>query len=183
MPSSPTLLTPELSDRICRLIEEGNRNEVAAQAVGIDRSTLQYWLSKGNRGLAPYEAFKDAVYTARAVAEVEKLRISNRGDTKLGPDEAAGARFWMTRARSNHWAEEKRVTVEITAEITRFLEFLERKLPEKQYVQILSDWQGEQDNAGARGLPSREAQSGTERSLLGAPDVLDTEGEPPSRGA
>lgn len=180
MPSPITLLTPELQDEICGLIEEGNRSEVAALACNIRRKTYEAWVTRGNKGIEPYAEFVEAIGSARARAEVEKLRISNEGDTKNGPDQAAGARFWMTRARSRHYAEEKRVTVELQTELDRFLDLLERVTDEDTYVRFLTAWKSE-NSRGAGNRPAvGEASGQALAGFLGSPDVVDTDGEPAS---
>jgi len=62
----PTLLTPELSDQLCELLEAGNYLETAAEACGISVKTVYQWLRKGAEGVEPYAAFVDAVTRARA---------------------------------------------------------------------------------------------------------------------
>lgn len=178
MPSPVTLLTPELSSKICGLIEEGNRSVVAAMACDVTQTAYETWVTKGNKGIEPYAGFVEAMGTARARAEVLMLRTSSRGDTKAGPDEAAGARFWITRARAKYWSEEKRISVEVEGQIAQFLSLLERRLPTNQYVDILTAWQSECDNGQASSGALEGPQRGNGENLLRAANVLDTEGEP-----
>jgi len=75
----PTLLTPQLSKRICSYILAGSYEYVAAQACGIDRMTFMEWMRRGqDRDRRPtskrYADFANAVWhaaaNARASAEI-----------------------------------------------------------------------------------------------------------------
>lgn len=55
----PSKLTAELTAEICWLVLEGNYLDVAAQAVGVDRTTLRRWLRRGEEALAAAEEAVD----------------------------------------------------------------------------------------------------------------------------
>ncbi len=62
----PALLKPELIDAICRNLELGMSNNIAAEAEGISRSTMFDWMNRGAKGVKPYAAFHERVTRARA---------------------------------------------------------------------------------------------------------------------
>src|SRR5215212_2644711 len=77
----PTKLTPEREEKILTAIRAGNSVFVAAQRVGIDRSTFHRWMEQGDpkgrkRSDAPYRAFRSKVEEARAVAEVRDVTLT-----------------------------------------------------------------------------------------------------------
>ncbi len=49
-------LTPELQDRIVRVVRAGNYLKVAAQFCGIGESTLRLWLTRGRQAAALRDA-------------------------------------------------------------------------------------------------------------------------------
>jgi len=76
-------LTPELTDKICRSIRDGNFPSVAARAHGIDDSTFFRWLKAGEDDAADFNgtpltekrheefrAFRRKILEAEAMAEV-----------------------------------------------------------------------------------------------------------------
>jgi hypothetical protein len=100
MPGRPSKLTVALTAELVWLILEGNYVETAAQAVGVDKTTLYRWLRRGEDALAraeeevedgdallgdgiynhtdpsdwPYIDFRHALKSAEAFAETELLR-------------------------------------------------------------------------------------------------------------
>jgi hypothetical protein len=67
------LCTPEMIENITHLIRAGNYRDVAAASVGISRSTLIEWLTRGARGEQPYATLAAAVEKADAMAEVRDV--------------------------------------------------------------------------------------------------------------
>jgi hypothetical protein len=71
----PTDLTPELQDRICNFLRAGAYVETAAQACGVNKTTLYLWLKRGAKEPGtPFEAFSNAVQEAMAYAELRDIR-------------------------------------------------------------------------------------------------------------
>lgn len=67
-------LTPELQQKICDYISQGNYNDTACKAVGISTQTFYVWLKRGaesTRGI--YADFSGAVKKAQAQAEAWHL--------------------------------------------------------------------------------------------------------------
>ena len=72
----PTKLTPDVQDRIVRLLRAGNYIETAAAFCDIDKPTLYAWLKRGNRqrkGI--FREFLNAVDAAQAEAEIRDLEV------------------------------------------------------------------------------------------------------------
>ena len=177
MPSPYTLLTPEISKQVFELIAAGNRDEVAALAVGVTNRTLARWRAKGREGVEEYVEFFEGCRRASAIAEVEALKTSNAGDTKIGADRAAGARWWMSRARSIHYSESSKVTHEIEAQLSKFMTFLESELDGDTFIRVLTGWQELQRLGPADIAEAATEQEREPAKLLGAADVVDSEGK------
>lgn len=108
VPGRPSKLTPELQERILDAILEGVYMETAAQAVGINKTTLYRWIERGEtaeqNALAqaeehdagdelsgeelyeyanpadwPYMDFRHALKSAEAFGEIELVRKVTRG--------------------------------------------------------------------------------------------------------
>ena len=178
MPSPDTLLTPELQAKICKLIGVGNRAVVAAMECGVPQKTYETWVTNGNKGLEPYASFLDASGAARAHAEVTMMATHLEGDPFKGNNTSTAAFNWLKTSRAKHYAEETRISVEVEGQISNFLDLLERRLPEAQYVEILTAWQSESDNRSASRRTLAGPQGNAGSKLLGTADVVDTEGEP-----
>jgi hypothetical protein len=89
-----SLLTPELQDRIVRVVKAGNYLNTAAQYCGIGESTLKLWLQRGRAALAlrdrhdPGGLYCPTCDTERTeeVQEVHRLNLE-ADDRPLGPGE------------------------------------------------------------------------------------------------
>jgi len=128
----PTKLTAELTAEIVTLVEAGNYNETAAEAVGIDRQTLHNWMKWGGEGKEPYAAFFDAITRARAKAETDLLAKVSEGDGKgesFGKGKAAA--FVLERTRPKKFAQ--RINVKVQDELERLLDIAERVLAPKDF--------------------------------------------------
>jgi len=66
-------LTPEIQEKICKIIAQGNYIRTACLAAGISPRTYDYWLEKAEDKDDPnneiYVAFQDAIRMAEAEAE------------------------------------------------------------------------------------------------------------------
>jgi hypothetical protein len=82
MPASK--FTKQTTDAIIAYIARGAFWNVAAQAVGINSSTLANWLEKGERAEEgdPYRDFFEAIMTARAVARAGAETVVYEADPK-----------------------------------------------------------------------------------------------------
>jgi hypothetical protein len=78
MAGRPTALNDHLLQEITTAIRDGAYDWVAAEAVGIHRSTFYRWLAQGEQGEQPYARFADAVLQARAEARRDAERRAFR---------------------------------------------------------------------------------------------------------
>lgn len=90
----PCLLTPELQERIVKLVQTGNYLETAARAVGISKKTLFEWLARGNKGEQPFADFRAAVESASAEAETIHIMMLARA-AQAGS--VAASTWWLER--------------------------------------------------------------------------------------
>lgn len=119
----PTLLTPELSDRIVQVVSAGNYLKTAAQFAGVGQSTLMSWLARGRAAAGiveagdplpdseePFLTFLERVTQAETVAEVSAVTHWRRAFT----DDWRAARDYLARKRPDQWA--AKTTVAISSE-------------------------------------------------------------------
>lgn len=101
-------LTPELQERICRLVREGNYLRVAALATGIHEATLYRWLADG-------EAEKSGIYREfyvalkRAEAEAEARMVARIETAAVETWQAAA--WYLERKYADRWGRRERVDV------------------------------------------------------------------------
>jgi hypothetical protein len=105
-------LTSEAQAAICRAIRIGATREVAAQAAGVTRRTLQYWIERGKaeqerlaqkgarrrKREEPYLHFLHALEEAEAEGEVTHLET-------IAADGAAGSKWILSRRHPDRWAQ------------------------------------------------------------------------------
>ena len=117
----PTILNPELQDKIVELIRLGNYASDAAGACGISKATFFGWCARGkdeaerrrllpNAKLLPNEVkyleFLDAVEKARDEATVRNVSIIQRAGHD-GTWQAAA--WWLERTRQNTYGRKERI--------------------------------------------------------------------------
>ncbi len=103
-------LTPERQDQIVSLIRAGNFKEVAAQAVGIGKSTFWRWLEFGEKEEegGTYRDFWEAVKKAEAESEARKVMKI----TQIGEDNNWTALAWqLERSHPDRWGRYKEKVV------------------------------------------------------------------------
>lgn len=106
MTGRPTKYNEELQTKICKLIERGDRPEVAAGVNGISRNTYYLWMREN-------EAFSTAVARALDVFESESTRIVIEGDDKSWSVGPAKMRLEvLSRRMPRHWAQQVKHHVE-----------------------------------------------------------------------
>lgn len=102
----PSKLTPERQERIVELIRAGNYMEIAAQAAGIDVSTLYRWLQRGEKARSgPYRQFRDAVMRARVEAEARAVVVVQ----KAALTDWRAASWWLERAFPDRWGRRQKL--------------------------------------------------------------------------
>ena len=130
----PTLLTPELQERICRSIRVGNYIDVAAEANGINRQTLFNWFRRGRSkdpADKPFADFLAALQQAEAEAEardVELLDALVHGSEEVKDDEGKvirpklavhpGMLTWrLERRHPRRWGRADRLDMTVGGEV------------------------------------------------------------------
>lgn len=111
------------SKRICDALKKGHSFAAAAQAGGIDESTLHDWRKRGRDGEEPYAEFSKRVDAADAEAEDRAVQVLQNAlmgdDMKLAADTAWK---WLARRRPAQWAEQKGEPPPTDAEVQQLVE-------------------------------------------------------------
>lgn len=116
----PDKLTPEIQERICFLIREGNYAETAARCTGLSDRTYYNWIARGEAEEAgKYFQFVQAIKESEAFAEAEavgEVRRASRNQAQW----AAGM-TWLERKFPHKWGRQDRSehTGEIRIKIVR----------------------------------------------------------------
>lgn len=91
----PTLCTPEMRGKICKLVNAGAPLPYACEAAGMSWNTVKVWLRRGRAGEEPYATFVQEWKAAKAAwVAGSVLRVTK-----------AGERNWKAAA----WLLERRV--------------------------------------------------------------------------
>jgi hypothetical protein len=92
-------IDPTLGQRILTYLRTGSYLETAAEAVGLDASTIHRWLARGAKGQEPFSTFAADVRRATAEAELRDLARIDRA-----ADESWQAAAWkMERRNPKAW--------------------------------------------------------------------------------
>ncbi|NRA34565.1 MAG: hypothetical protein HRU17_14615 [Polyangiaceae bacterium] len=139
-----TRLTDDLIRSVCASIERGNYADTALRAHGIPRSTFYAWLQRGRKGDEPYRTLVDAIEVAGAKAEMTLLATVAAGDPLANGERntATHARWILERTRHRNFGKDQ-AAMEVAAEISGFLDVLERTISEDDYIRFLVAWQDE----------------------------------------
>lgn len=107
----PLKLTPKVQETICNAIKAGNYSEIAARYAGIGSATFYKWMALGDGDTAesPYKEFREAVESARAVAEVRNIGLIQQAANN-GTWQAAA--WYLERTAPNRWG--RRSALEVT---------------------------------------------------------------------
>lgn len=102
MAGRKTKLTPDLQDRICKLIEAGNYDQTACQEAGIHVATFYRWMKDGEEAEGGiYSEFHEAVMCARARSEARLVASWTKAATK----DWRAARDLLARRFPDRWKE------------------------------------------------------------------------------
>lgn len=148
MAGRPSKLTPEITDELAQILEQGNWVDTACDQVGISRDTFYKWVARGKRGRAydiePVNYVEFALRIGQAVAQVE---IDSVKELRKAPNNWQATAWWLERRHPDKWGNRGKLDVNLGGNVT-----------------ITSD-----DLAAAR-----EKARQTERKLLGnEPDAKD----------
>lgn len=107
----PTRLTPELQEKLCEAIAEGNYYECACNLVGIRYATFRQWMIWGeDEPSGIYHDFYNAVKLAEAKAESAVVREWQR----CIPQNANACKEFLERRYPDRWG--KRDKLDLKAE-------------------------------------------------------------------
>lgn len=98
--------TPEIAAGIIELVKQGNYLCVAAQAMGIESTTLARWQQWGREGKEPYATFCVALNTAKAQGETVAVQA-----VRAGAQGWQGSAWWLERSRPDRWASDRKKKV------------------------------------------------------------------------
>lgn len=94
-----TKCTPQVIERAGQLATEGHYLVTIAGLVGIGERTMTTWWDKGHMGIAPYDAFVQAIEAGHATAEAEALRSIRAA----GIDDWHAAAWFLERKANDRW--------------------------------------------------------------------------------
>lgn len=125
-------LTPELQALVVAHLAAGNYLETAAQAAGVDKTTLYDWLKKGSTGKEPYAGFSHAVVDAQAKAEARDVqRMDAHGFTNW-----QAVAWRLERRHPDRWGRKERV--EVQQETTHYVVEVPPKMDRETWQQRYS---------------------------------------------
>lgn len=112
----PTKLTEDIRDKLVQLVETGNYAEVAAEAIGIGKTTFYQWLKRGRKDeevgrRTRYREFANAIANARAKAQARHVAILSLAAER---DWRAAAHY-LERTDPNRWG--NRGTMKLEGEV------------------------------------------------------------------
>lgn len=137
--------TPELTEKMVKLVIEGNFPDTVTVACGISLDTYYFWRERGQRGEEPYATWWNAMVQACALSEIEAVRQIRQGDDRgagFGPAKAA---LELISRRNKRWS--PNIKVEVADQLTRFIDVAERICPPEMFALLLEGLAAEdQDN-------------------------------------
>lgn len=108
--AKPHAIKPSQIEKICNLIRAGNYVKPSVLAVGANYNTFIKYMSKGKKGIRPYDEYYEQVEMAKAGFETEAVsKIS-----ESGKDGNVGAYMWMLpRMYPKRWQTTQRVEAQV----------------------------------------------------------------------
>ena len=97
-------------NNICKKIKEGNFIKQAVIASGVNYSTYQSAMTKGKKGISPYDEWYEQIEIAKAEAETDKVSILN-DEMKAG--NVGVIQWWLARMHPNRWERTERIKAEV----------------------------------------------------------------------
>lgn len=117
MAGRQTKLNPDVQERICNALREGNTRRVAAILGGIGERTFYDWLDwadpEHERHNEIYSHFSQAVTRAEAECESEMVAVIKR---EAANDDKGGRRLdsaieWLQRRRPKDWSRQDKLDI------------------------------------------------------------------------
>lgn len=119
--AKPRAITQGQINKICKKIKEGNFIKQSVIASGVNYSTYQTAMSRGKKGIRPYDEWYEQVQMAKAEAEVDKVSILN---DEMQKGNVGVIQWWLARMHPNRWERTERIKAEVDnsqkIEIVRF---------------------------------------------------------------
>jgi len=116
-PGRKTLLTPDMTDAVVRLLKAGNYLNQTARYLGLNPTTLQVWRNKGQELLDSgkeldeqeqmFATFAISVESAKAEAEIRAVEIVR----KAMPKDWRAATWYLERTNNKDWGATQRTEV------------------------------------------------------------------------
>ena len=104
--AKPYAIKPSQIKKICNLIRAGNYVKPSVNAVGVNYNTFIGYMSKGKKGIRPYDEYYQMVEQAKA--EFETGAVSTISDS--GANGNIGAYMWMLpRMFPKRWQTTQRI--------------------------------------------------------------------------
>ena len=106
----PRAITRGKMKEICEVISKGNYVKQSVLSCGVAYGTFQDYMSKGKKGIRPYDEYYEMVECAKANAEVTmSTRISESAE-----DGNVGADMWkLQRMFPNRWGNAQRQEIKV----------------------------------------------------------------------
>lgn len=114
-------LTDGKVNKICKLIKQGNFVKQSCIATGVNYSTFRHCMTKGKKGIRPYDKWYEQVEIAKAQAETDKIGVLHR---EMESGNVGVIQWWLARMHPNRWERTERIKAEVDntqkIEIVRF---------------------------------------------------------------
>jgi hypothetical protein len=138
----PLTLTPELSERICAVVREGNFRHTAARYLRIPVRTFRRWCEKGRKAKSgPYFEFWHALLEAECEAEIKAVRLV----IEAAQADPKHAEWWLERKCHRQWGRKDALAVTGKDGAPLALTLEQRQKAERE----LQEWERARDGAGA----------------------------------
>lgn len=119
--AKPRALTDAKVRKICEKIKEGNFVKQSCISVGVNYSTFRGAMTRGKKGIRPYDKWYEEVEMAKAQAETDKIGILHK---EMENGNVGVIQWWLARMHPNRWERTERIKAEVDnsqkIEIVRF---------------------------------------------------------------
>jgi transposase len=101
----PTVMQPQLVDRLCEALGNGNWREVACAWAGISSSTFRNWMAKGEaEKVGRFRDFRRRVLEAEQSAEIRAVQLV----MQAAENDARHAEWFLERKFPERWGRKDR---------------------------------------------------------------------------
>lgn len=131
-----SFLTPELQEKYCNYIRQGNFKYVAAKLVRVSPETINKWLKDGRENPdSKWGVFLRAVEEAEAQNEAEIVAQWQRHT----PDDWRACKDFLEKRYQQRWKHQESIQVEASVEVNRSHEISEQLLKSADARRLASD--------------------------------------------